>query len=224
MGLTTKQKDIIKLVGSEEAVKVDVINKRVLQKCIEKGLLEIYEDSVVLTQQGIQSLEGFRNSPETDFLNDLLKTFDKPRSNFLIIFCNCKSQINMDLEVTLRIGEQEYYIRCEAKVGSQNDSTHYADKNNAVHKVFGEILKGRHLKYAAEPNDKAEVVYGLAIPKRDEEFFKKNYGKLRGDWNLYGKTFDCKFVLVFDEKLKILECYNWNDGWLNGKSPVVTIR
>ncbi|MBC9786107.1 hypothetical protein H1S01_16690 [Heliobacterium chlorum] len=97
-------------------------------------------------------------------------------------------------------------------MASQTDGSNYLDKYNAIHKFFGEILKGRAI-FGAQNESKLEVTYGFLIKEPDFNFFNQYYRIIKADWNIFGKAFNCKYVVIFSEKNKELRFVNWHNCW-----------
>lgn len=154
-------------------------------------------------------------TPETDLMEGVKSFCQHSEKRIKLYNCNCNSRNFMDFEAEINLSEKErILLRCEAKVASQTDGKEYKEKFNTVHKVFGEILKGRSLK--PDNYTKCEnIVYGFLIHKRDFDFYKEQYRRLIKDWNQFGRVFECKFVVVFNSSEEKLDIYRWEDCWIN---------
>ncbi|QRG68624.1 hypothetical protein [Brevibacillus choshinensis] len=155
-------------------------------------------------------------APETDLMNAIRSFCQQFEDHIKILNCNCNSKKFMDFEAEIKWSENEWIIlRCEAKVASQTDGGEYKEKFNTVHKIFGEILKGRNLKQDGYTN-KDNIVYGFLIHSRDVGFYKNQYCRMINDWNIFGEVFKSKFVIVFDSTAMKLDFYQWKNFWIDG--------
>lgn len=156
-----------------------------------------------------------KDTTEKDFveaLNEKCKTL----KNFKIYTYNCDSNRLMDFEAEVDLKGKKIYLRGEAKIGTKPDGTVSKDRHNSVHKLFGLILKGRSLPRATNSTDYNDA-FAFIIPKRDFEYYQGRYLEIHDDWILFGATFNCMYVISFDEVANKLDFYEWNNCWINSK-------
>lgn len=163
-------------------------------------------------------------NPEQEFLNQLFNFCTNLREIETIFNHKCRVKNQMDFEANITLNDQHFLLRCEAKVASQTNGGMYKDRFNVLHKIFGEIIKGRNLLGAINQNMYPDHKYGLLIHKRDFNFFNMHFSTIISDWNQFGETFDCKFVVVFDLMRKKLIFYDWHNCWHNTRKITTVLK
>ena len=141
------------------------------------------------------------NKPEQELIDSFIKYMKKIHQNkFKALNCNCKSHDNPDIKY--RLNNETWAI--EAKSYGTKDSP------NAIHKVFGELLK--------ETGRNENTKIGLLIPKTGAEYFRKGFRRIKKEKYIgFGKLIPVSIVFVFDAENEALEKYSWEDFYNNNE-------
>lgn len=132
-------------------------------------------------------------SAEQEFLNSFVKTFSKTEK-IEILHNNCRSKKN-NPDLKFRWNDAIWFV--EAKI-STND-----DKYNAVHKLFGELLKITGIK-----TDEKNIKYGLLIDNK--EFFSSHFKYINSaKFITFGKLIPIEKIFVYENGN--IEQYTWNE-------------
>lgn len=138
---------------------------------------------------------------ELQFVSKFQEYCDKHKDiNFIHIEKDSCSN-HMDCEIEYK----NEYIRLEAKV--LNDTRNNSQK---LLKTYGGLLKGRNLEQAKDSN--YTTVYGVLVRKSQENIAMRIFKAIDViDWNLFGKSFDVRYIFIFDDRNNKLYIEKWND-------------
>lgn len=130
--------------------------------------------------------------------------------NFSLINCNCRAKIYSDLEYIETTTTNKIHWRIEAKSHMSKDAY------NAVHKIFGELLKetGR-----TPISDEVLVKYGILLDgrhsfitkMRGKEFFKKYFQCIEFEkYKKFGLLIPVEKIIIYTQGSPIIT-YGWNE-------------
>lgn len=149
-------------------------------------------------------MEKKRKQLESELVNSFVEYLKS--KNIEVLNSNCRNKNFADIEY--KKGNVLY--RVEAK-------THLSeDKHNAVHKLFGELLK----MTGYENPENQEIKYQVLIDGRKNEktnedafeYFSESYSKIPEDKFLsFGKLIPVDKIIVFNPEEKTEKEYNWSD-------------
>lgn len=127
--------------------------------------------------------------------------------NIEVINKNCKSKKHSDLEYIDK--SEQYHWRIEAKSHMSKDAY------NAVHKIFGELLK----ETGRPPISDKKIKYGILLDGSycsdkkitGKEFFRKYFRHIEIEkYKKFGLLIPVDVVIVCDPKRNKVENFTWN--------------
>lgn len=166
-----------------------------------------------------EQVESEKEQKQTDskkrkqFEYELVKSFAEylKENNIEVLKFNCRNKNYADIEYK----NDNVLYRVEAK-------THLSgDRHNAVHKLFGELLK--MTSYEIPKNQKVKYQVLLDGRKNEKgndsfEYFSDVYSKIPKDKFLdFEKLIPVDKVIVFNPEEKSEKEYNWEDLYQNSK-------
>lgn len=113
---------------------------------------------------------------------------------------------HMDCELVY----DKQYVRLEAKFLSDT-------RNNSqkVLKIFGGLMKGRRLP--AAKSTKYPICYGILLSEDQLETALRIFKFISfNDWNLFGESFEVKYIFIFDYIRGKVDIKTWRDFNVSG--------
>lgn len=123
--------------------------------------------------------------------------------NFDKIYINEKTINNLNCELV----DQLEYIKLD--VNRFND---YKTNNSRFSAIFGNIIKSKNCKKNIYGYNSLRECYGILISNKDIENIKTLLQDVSEvQWDLFGRTFNSRYVYIFNEDKLTHERLSWND-------------
>lgn len=126
---------------------------------------------------------------------------------------------NPDVSFKCKINNINYYAILESKLYNKSNRSNYPKQ------LLSEILINRGLVKNKEISEikNYQTIYGILLNYDNQNFdgvydFLKDY-ILIDDWKLFGKTYNCEYVFLFDKTGRHLYYCGW-DSFLDNPTPI----
>ncbi|HSQ90212.1 hypothetical protein [Romboutsia sp.] len=96
------------------------------------------------------------------------------------------------------------YIKLDANIFNNTKD------NEKLNSLFGSIIKYKNSKKSIEGYNSLRECYGILISENDLDNIKANLRDVgKHQWNLFGRTFNAKYIYIFNEKSLNHQKKNW---------------
>lgn len=86
------------------------------------------------------------------------------------------------------------------------------EDNERLSVLFGNIIKSKNSKKAIQGHNNLRECYGILVSENDLDNIKTPLREVgKHQWNLFGRTFNARYIYVFNEKSLNHQKIDWED-------------